>query len=217
MNGFVSTSETVADNHGLPPEFFTREDETADENFYQAPRFTTHIDDATINALTQFYREVLSPHDRVLDLMSSWISHLPGEVRYRHVAGLGMNAAELEGNERLDEYRVQNLNDNPFLPWDDNSFGAVLIAVSVQYLVRPFEVFADIGRILSPGGRCIVAMSHRLFPTKAIYAFHVLSGADRCRLVGAYMARTGRFREIESLDRSPAHADPLWIVTGRAL
>lgn len=206
----------VADNHGLPDQFFARQDESADENFYEAPRFTTHIDDATITALTQYYREVLLPGQRLLDLMSSWISHLPAEVRYGHVAGLGMNAAELAANERLDEFQVQNLNDNPALPWDDASFDAVLIAVSVQYLIRPFEVFAEIGRVLAPDGRCIVAMSHRLFPTKAIYAFHVMSAADRCRLVGAYMIRSGRFGNIESLDRSPANADPLWIVTGRA-
>lgn len=205
----------MPDNHGLPPRFFARQDESADENFYAAPRFTTHIDDATIAALTRYYREVLAPRDRILDLMSSWISHLPAEVRYRHVAGLGMNAAELAGNERLDDFRVQNLNDNPVLPWGDNSFEAVLIAVSVQYLIRPFEVFDEIGRVLSPDGRCIVAMSHRLFPTKAIYAFHILTGDDRRRLVGAYMARSGRFANIESLDRSPPHADPLWIVTGK--
>lgn len=204
----------MANEPDLPPRFFERQDESADEVFYEAPRFTTHIDDATITALTQYYREVLSPGDRVLDLMSSWISHLPTEVRYRHVAGLGMNEAELSGNERLDEHTVQNLNTDPRLPWNDESFDAVLIAVSVQYLTRPFEVFAEIGRILSPGGRCIVAMSHRLFPTKAIYAFHVLSGPDRCRLVGAYMQRSGRFNRIDFIDRSPPGADPLWIVAG---
>lgn len=201
-------------DHGLPPEFFAREDESADEDFYREPRFTTHIDDATIVALTRYYRETLRPGDRILDLMSSWISHLPEEVRYRHVAGLGMNRAELEANPRLDELRVQNLNTDPVLPFQDASFDAVLIAVSVQYLLRPFDVFREIGRVLCPGGRCIVAMSHRLFPTKAIYAFKVMPPQDRCRLVGAYMARSGRIRDIVTLDRSPRDADPLWIVTG---
>ncbi|HKI75372.1 MAG TPA: hypothetical protein VJ998_12030, partial [Pseudomonadales bacterium] len=78
------------------------------------------------------------------------------------------------------------------------------------------DVFEEIGRVLSPGGRCVVAMSHRLFPTKAIYAFQVMPPADRCRLVGAYMQRTGRFSNIDVIDRSPRNADPLWIVTGTA-
>ena len=160
--------------HGLPDKFFERDDETPDDGFYEQPRFTTHIDDATINALTTFYGEVLSPSMRVLDLMSSWISHLPNQIRYRHIAATGMNEAELAENPRLDEFRVINLNEDPVLPWDDDSFDAALIAVSVQYLTRPFDVFAEIGRVLAPGGQCIVAMSHRLFPTKAIYAFKVL-------------------------------------------
>jgi SAM-dependent methyltransferase len=204
----------VSEVPGLPDDFFAREDEAPDEDFYRDPRFTTHIDDATIVALTNYYREVLKPSDRVLDLMSSWISHLPNEIRYRHVAGLGMNEQELARNPRLDRYCVQNLNVTPVLPFEDDAFDAVLMAVSVQYLTRPFEVFGDIGRVLATGGKCIVSMSHRLFPTKAIYAFHVLPPADRCRLVGTYMHRSGRLTDIEVHDRSPANADPLWIVSG---
>jgi len=204
------------ETHGLPAKFFEREDESPDDAFYKAPRFTTHIDNETIGTLTAFYGEVLAPSDRVLDLMSSWVSHLPHRVRYRHVAGHGMNHAELARNPRLDEYRVANLNEEPALPWQDDSFDAVLIAVSIQYLVRPFEVFAEIGRVLAPGGQCIVAMSHRLFPTKAIYAFKVLPPADRCRLVASYMSLGGDLVDIESIDRSPPNADPLWIVRGQS-
>lgn len=200
----------------MPPGFFKRDDESADTAFYAQPRFTTHIDDATISALTDFYGESLAPSMRILDLMSSWISHLPHRVRYRHVAGHGMNDAELRENPRLDEYAVVNLNETPALPWRDDTFDAVLIAVSVQYLTRPFDVFAEIGRVLAPGGQCIVAMSHRLFPTKAIQAFKVLSPADRCRLVASYMETGGHLKDIEAIDRSPENADPLWIVRGRA-
>ena len=200
-------------NHGLPDNFFAREDESPDEAFYAEPRFKTHIDDATIAALTRYYREILKPGDRVLDLMSSWISHLPEDLELSFVAGHGMNQQELDRNPRLNERLVQNLNHNPVLPWPDNHFDAVLIAVSVQYLTRPFEVFAEIARVLAPGGRCVVAMSHRLFPTKAVYAFQVLAPAERCRLVGSYMGLAG-FEGVEVLDRSPANADPLWVVVG---
>ena len=96
-----------------------------------------HIDDATIDALTQYYRETLKPEHQVLDLMSSWISHLPQEESYKHITGLGMNQAELDGNPRLDERLVHNLNNEPTLPFHSESFDAVLIAVSVQYLIQP--------------------------------------------------------------------------------
>ncbi|MDA0789132.1 MAG: methyltransferase domain-containing protein [Proteobacteria bacterium] len=201
----------------MPPELFRRQDETPDHRFYAEPRFVTHIDDATIIALTEYYRETLRAGDRLLDLMSSWVSHLPGDVVYGDVAGLGMNREELAANPRLDRFEVRDLNADPTLPWEDSRFDTVMIAVSIQYLITPFEVFSEIVRVLKDGGRCIIAMSHRLFPTKAVYAFQTLSLADRCRLVAAYMESTGAIGNIESIDRSPANADPLWIVTGRRL
>lgn len=198
----------------LPEGFFARDDESDDSNFYELPRFTTHIDDATIGALTNYYRDVLKPSFRILDLMSSWVSHLPNEIRYRHVTGHGMNEAELARNPQLDDYRVQDLNTNPQLPWPDDTFEAVLIAVSIQYLTRPFDVFAEIARVLTSGGLCIVATSHRLFPTKAIRAFKVLPPVERTELIASYMESTGCFTDIRFVDRSPHNADPLWIVQG---
>ncbi|XOV88421.1 MAG: class I SAM-dependent methyltransferase [Pseudomonadota bacterium] len=197
----------------LPEQFFARQDESPDSLFYHEARLTTHIDDATIAALTDFYREVLSPSDRLLDLMSSWISHLPPEVSYERVSGHGMNQAELARNERLEDFVVQDLNEDPVLPWPDHQFDVVLMTVSVQYLTRPFDVFREIARVLATRGRCVVAMSHRLFPTKAIYAFQVLPPADRCRLVASYMNLAG-IDQIEIIDRSPPDADPLWLVVG---
>lgn len=201
-------------NINLTSRFFSRQDESPDEDFYADPRFTTHIDDSTISNITQYYREVLRPGDKLLDLMSSWISHLPNEISYRHVSGLGMNEQELERNPRLNDYLVQNLNVQPTLPYQDESFDAVMIIVSIQYLTRPQEVFSEIERILSPGGKCIVAMSHRLFPTKAIYGFQVLPPADRCQLVSTYMTQANQEFQTRIIDRSPPNADPLWLVVG---
>ena len=200
-------------NHGLPDELFARVDEGDDANFYQMPRLVAHIDPGTIAALTQYYRDVLPDGARVLDLMSSWISHLPPEAHYASVAGLGMNAAELDANDRLDVRVVQDLNRDPRLPFDDGVFDAVLIAVSVQYLIRPVDVFRDIARVLVPGGRLIVAMSHRCFPTKAVRAFHQLAPEDRIRLIGAYVELAAGFDVATFEDRSPTGEDPLWIVT----
>ena len=126
----------------------------------------------------------------------------------------GRNEVWIGINERLEYYGVQNLQDERSLPYEDASFDVVTIVVSVQYLTRPFEVFEEVARVLAPGGRCIVAMSHRLFPTKAVYAFQMLSPEDRCRIVAAYMKNTQHIEETESLDRSPPAGDPLWLVRG---
>lgn len=198
----------------LPDYLFTRQDNSADEQFYQEPRFVAHIDDDTMSAITDYYRESLSPGESILDLMSSWISHLPEEVSYGRVSGLGMNAEELAANPKLDDWLVHNLNDTPVMPFEDSTFDAVMIVVSIQYLTKPMEVFQDIHRILKPGGKCIVAMSHRLFPTKAIYAFQSMGPNDRFNLVRYYLSSAG-FEDVSFEDRSPESADPCWILNGR--
>jgi len=203
----------MADAPAFPPGFFDRLDETPDPLFYALPRFVQHIDDATIAALTAYYGELLRPGAAVLDLMSSWVSHLPEALSLGRVAGIGMNADELAKNPRLTEHHVCDLNDDPRLPLADASFDLALCAVSIQYLTRPLEVFAELARVLRPGGRAVIATSHRCFPTKAIRAWHVLAPAERLRTIAAYFALAGGFAPAETLDRSPPGADPLWIVT----
>ena len=136
----------MSDESPFRPEHFRKYDESDDARFYVEPRFVAHIDDTAIAALSEYYAEVLKPEDRVLDLMSSWISHLPADYQPARVVGLGMNADELSRNPALDEWVVHDLNREPTLPFDEASFDAVLIAVSVQYLQRPLEVFAEIAR-----------------------------------------------------------------------
>jgi SAM-dependent methyltransferase len=195
--------------------FFERQDESDDAHFYSMPRFVVHIDAATIAALTQVYREILPPHGAILDLMSSWVSHLPEEMRFARVAGLGMNASELSNNPRLSEHVVQDLNQNPELPYDTASFDAIVNAVSIQYLTRPVQVFRSCARVLRPGGLYAVAMSHRCFPTKAIRAWHALPLRERLEVVKEYFRNAGGYEEPTVLDRSPPAADPLWVVTAR--
>ncbi len=199
----------------LRDELFRRQDEAPDAEFYATPRFVTHIDPETIAALTKAYGELLTPGASVLDLMSSWISHLPPDATYSRVAGLGMNRAELVANPRLSDFVVHDLNVEPALPYADESFDAVMNAVSIQYLTRPAEVFASIAKVLRPGGLSIVAMSHRMFPTKAIAAFHALPPPRRVQLVMTYYELAGGFSEPQFLDRSPSNADPLWLVLAR--
>jgi SAM-dependent methyltransferase len=203
---------THGDADALPPALFERADETPDLLFYAQPRFVTHIDDATIAALTRYYAEILFADADVLDLMSSWVSHLPASPELGRVAGLGMNEAELAGNPRLTERLVHDLNSDPNLPYENGSFDFVFIAVSIQYLVRPLAVFADIARVLRPGGQIVVSMSHRCFPTKAIRAFQSLGASERVQLVAEYIVRAQEFAKPEFIDRSPPGADPLWLV-----
>lgn len=198
----------------MPAHWFERVDNAPDEAFYQSPRFVAHIDQATIDALTEFYRDFITVNSDVLDLMSSWISHLPPDLDLSRVAGLGMNEAELTGNDRLSDWCVHNLNETPGLPYSAGTFDFVLIAVSVQYLTQPLEVFASIHATLRPEGKICVAMSHRLFPTKAIAAFQQMSPQDRVSLVSFYLQQAG-FEDVAFEDRSPQGADPLWLVTAR--
>jgi SAM-dependent methyltransferase len=199
----------------FPANFFERQDEQEDLLFYSLPRLVVHIDEATIVALTNAYRELLMPGSSLLDLMGSWVSHLPSEMEFVRVAGLGMNAEELARNPRLDDHVVHDLNRQPELPYADASFDFVVNAVSIQYLTRPVEVFRSVLRVLKPGGYYLVAMSHRCFPTKAIRAFNVLSATDRVELVHRYFRIAGGYEEAVFLDRSPTGADPLWIVMGQ--
>jgi SAM-dependent methyltransferase len=199
----------------LPAHLFAREDTSPDRFFYEAPRLVQHMDEATVEALTALYAEMIPPHSRVLDLMSSWVSHLPGDRTFERVAGLGMNAEELAENRQLTEWTIHDLNADPTLPYEDASFDIALCAVSVQYLTHPVEVFRDVGRVLAPGGTFVVATSHRLFPTKAVEVWKQLGAADRIRLVASYFGLAGNFDEPILLDRSPEGADPLWCIAAR--
>jgi hypothetical protein len=202
----------------LPGEAFRRADETPDEDFYRTPRLVTHIDEGAIAAVTQLYRELFPPGGAILDLMSSWVSHLPEDVPYEHVVGLGMNEVELRSNLRLDGYVVQNLNDRPWLPFGDDEFDGVGICVSIDYLTRPVEVLREVGRVLKPGAPTVISFSNRCFPTKAIAVWHQLDDRGHMRLVERYLKVTGSFDNIRSLDRSPRRmfSDPLYAVIGES-
>ena len=142
-------------------QLFRRYDETPDDAFYVMPRLVTHIDDHAIEAVTQLYRELFPSDGAILDLMSSWVSHLPAEVSYRRVVGLGMNAEELAANPRLDEWLVHDLNREPHLPFADAEFDAAGICVSIQYLTQPVAGLRDLGRVLKVGGPLVISFSNR--------------------------------------------------------
>ncbi|MGH9031304.1 MAG: class I SAM-dependent methyltransferase [Acidimicrobiia bacterium] len=190
---------------------FARVDESDDAAFYAFERKVVHLEPGAIEALRTFYSRVLPPGSDVLDLMSSWRSHLPDGLG--RVVGLGMNTAEMADNPQLTEFVVHDLNRDPRLPFGDSSFDAVVCAVSVQYLTQPLAVFAEAGRVLRPGGPIVVSFSNRCFPTKAVAIW--LAGGDDAhrRLVREYLERTGFVAVSE--DAPPSSDDPLIVVRGR--
>ena len=186
----------MEDELGLPRGSFTRLDDEDDEVFYEPPRLVYHIDDGAIAALTGFYRSVLPRDGVLLDLMSSWVSHLPPDIAYKEVVGHGMNAAELAANPRLSRWFIQNLNRETSLPFDVASVDAAMICVSIQYLQRPVEVLREVARLLRPGAPLIISFSNRCFWTKAVAIWRSLDDEGHVHLVERYLRQAG-FARIE--------------------
>ena len=220
-----SRSICTFDAADFPPEWpynnatdFSRLDSAVDSVFYDRPRFVTHIDDRAIQSLTEYYRNVFeqisedkkkrggNPSLDILDLCSSWISHLPSSskvIQYCRVAGIGMNERELSKNEQLTEFYVHDLNQNPYFSdyFEDESFDVVTNVVSVDYLTRPVEVIQEMYRVLRPGGIALISFSNRCFPTKVINMWLRSDDVDRLAIVASYFhfSNSG-WTEIEALD-----------------
>ena len=186
----------------LRPEQRSKQDNTNDLNFYDSPRLVTHVDNSFIDRLRDLYQSELQPDTRILDLMSSWVSHLP-EMQFAHVEGHGMNSEELAKNPRLDHYFVQNLNQDPKLPLEDEDFDAVLITVSIQYLQYPEAVLSEIYRVLKPNGVVIISFSNRMFYQKAIAAWRDGTDTDRVNLVKQYFQSVDGFTEPKVVVHQP--------------
>jgi SAM-dependent methyltransferase len=203
--------------NSFPPGYFRRYDESDDRNFYIYPRLTAHIDDAACRAVGQIFREELPPDGQILDLMSSYHSHMPADLPLARLVGIGLNEEEMRLNERLDEHLYHDLNATPQLGFPAASFDGAVCTVSVQYLTRPVEVFAEVGRVLRPGAPFIVTFSNRCFPSKAVQIWVSTGDTQHMALVKQYFAKSDRFSDIRGIDRSPCHwlSDPLFAVVGR--
>lgn len=207
---------------------FFRQDEASDARFYMQPRFAHHLDAVCRREISALYGRFLAPGHRVLDLMSSWVSHLPEFPPDLHVAGLGMNRDELSANPRLKERVVKDLNERSQLPWGDGAFDLVVCTASIEYLLRPGEVMAEARRILKPGGTFVVTFSDRWFPSKAIRVWSELHPFERLGMVASLIWGAG-FVDVETetlrgLKRPEddkyadqrAFSDPLFAAWGRA-
>jgi SAM-dependent methyltransferase len=198
----------VSDAARFPDDFFDRADEASDAQFYVPVRLVTHIDAGAIAAVGALYKELGIDGD-VLDLMSSWVSHF--DEAPRRLTVLGMNESELAHNPIAAARVVHDLNAQPELPFADGSFDAVVCCVSVDYLVRPIEVFRSVARVLRPGGVLCCTFSNRLFPTKAIRGWLATGDAGHVAIVRHYFELAGGWSEPQ--DRrcpTPAGGDPLY-------
>jgi SAM-dependent methyltransferase len=200
----------------INPVFFRRVDESDDEEFYRWPRRVVHIDDAAIVTVGGIYAAIIGPNAAILDLMSSWRSHLPVQLAPGRVAGLVLNEEEMRDNAALTEVVVHNVNRVPRLPFPDETFDAAVMTVSVQYLTQPLVVFGDVRRVLRAGGPFIVTFSNRMFPTKAIALWQSANYAQRVAIVRSYFEGAG-FERVEVIDKSEPidpPCDPIWAVVG---
>jgi SAM-dependent methyltransferase len=199
----------------FPEWFFDRDDAADDGEFYEYPRLVTHIDEHAIDAVGRLYEQLEITGD-VLDIMSSWVSHF--RTPPSSLTVLGMNRTELDANPMATERVVHDLNDDPHLPFADASFDAVVCCVSVDYLVRPLEVFDSVARVLRPGGPFVCTFSNRLFPTKAIMGWRRSDDAAHCAIVATYFELADGFGPPEGgAVATDAGHDPLYAVLARRL
>jgi SAM-dependent methyltransferase len=204
--------EAMSNQNPFPSEYFRKQDPSDDARFYRMPRKVVHIDDTAIAAVRRHFAELLPPNGTYLDLMSSWRSHLPESLNPARVVGLGMNAEEMRDNPQLNEVVVHNLNKNPTLPFEDQQFDGAMCTVSVQYLTQPAAVFAEVNRVLKPGGVFIVTFSNRCFPTKAVAVWLGSSDRQHLALVTNYFEQAGNWHDIHTSANTPRGADPLYAV-----
>jgi SAM-dependent methyltransferase/FKBP-type peptidyl-prolyl cis-trans isomerase 2 len=175
---------------------FNRKDETDDSRFYDTPRLVHHLDATARDLVSDLYSRFVKDDMNVLDLMGSWTSHLPANVKPSSVYGLGMNKTELEQNPALTDIRIHDLNRQPELPYESELFDVVICSVSVEYLTKPLAVFSDVSRVLKPEGAFVVTFSNRWFPPKAIGIWEEIHEFERMGLVMEYFLRSGGFADL---------------------
>ena len=162
-----------------------------DKIFYQQPRYVHHLSDSFRNRLTNLYSEYLHNHHIILDLMSSWVSHLPSNNRYKKVIGHGMNQAELSSNERLDRFFVQNLNKKQNMPIEDSTIDVGLIVAGWQYLQYPEKVSLELSRIIKSDSILIISFTNRAFWSKAPNIWTYSSEEKRIDYVTGVLSSNG--------------------------
>jgi len=202
----------------LPTTAPARIDGIGDGVFDAPPLRGAAVDEAALAAITDLHREVLPAGGAILDLLSGWVSHLPPEVPYSRVVGIGANACILAENPFLDEWRVQDLNQDPRLHFDTGEFDGAAMCASIQQLTRPAELMREVGRVLKLGAPLVVTFSRRCLPIPAIGCWCLHDDTGHLCLVAQHFAAAGNWADIRCLDRTPpGDGDPVYAVVGRSL
>ena len=202
------------------PEDFFRADSNDDGIFYTVPKLVYHIDEPAVASLTQYYRKKIKKGSEILDICSSWVSHYPLEFpkTMKKICGTGINPLELQFNDQLTGgYVAQDLNNNPKLPYNDNSFDAVTCVVSIDYLVDAIAVLKEVNRVLRPGGKVILSQSNRCFPSKAVAMWLQMNDRQHLELINGYLKYAGGFKDVQAFDITAtvpnnSYRDPMFIV-----
>jgi len=168
----------------------SRMDEREDPVFYTSPRLVQHLDARALETVNALYQRLIPAQADVLDLMASHDSHLQAcSPRSLHV--LGLNAQELDANRTATAQLVQDLNQSKTLPFDDASLDAVVCTASVEYLIKPCDIFTEVLRVLRPGGVFVATFSNRWFSTKAIQVWGELHEFERVGMVTQWLQQAG--------------------------
>lgn len=207
---------------------FARNNELDDELFYREPRLIKHLDTTAIEQVKNVYSRLLHPGDHILDLMSSFVSHIPESLASFHASGLGMNTEELQANPQLKDHVVQNLNTSPTLPYKDNQFDAVICTASVEYLIQPIEIFKEVARVSKNEGVVVITFSDRWFPGKEIKPWSEMHPFERMGLVLDFFRKSGCYDHLQTksvrglprpLDdphiQQTRTSDPIFAVSGK--
>lgn len=201
-----------------PESSFNREDESDDALFYSEARLVVHIDAAAITQLKKYLLDQLPEGCTMLDLMSSWRSHIPDGVTTHQVYGLGLNGEEMSNNPQLDHWVIKDINKDSNLPYEDSKFDAVMVVVSIQYMTDPISVFDEVNRVLKKDCKFHVVYSNRMFPTKATKIWKAFDNIERANLIGSYFGNSGLWSVPNAIDISPVGSvvsDPLFVVSAQ--
>ena len=219
----VSPVRLVKEWPEVPPfrdEDFFRADSLDDSSFYTVPRLVYHIDEPAVASLTQYYRNNIKKGSDILDICSSWVSHYPLEFpkTMGKICATGMNGLELQYNDQLTGgYKAKDLNNDPTLPYPDNSFDVVTCVVSIDYLIEPIKVLKEVNRVLRKGGKVIMSQSNRCFPSKAISMWLNMNDRQHLELINGYLQYAGGYKDVQALDITAtmpdnSYRDPMFIV-----
>ncbi|MCG8376704.1 MAG: class I SAM-dependent methyltransferase, partial [Chlorobiales bacterium] len=198
--------------------------------FYEKPRQIDHMDSLALSTVEDLFGRLIPEGSRILDLMAGPNSHLPGKLNPIAVTGIGLNQEELDANAALTDKVIHDINGEVRLPLEDDSFDAVLLTISVQYVTHPIELFREVARVLKTGGLFITTFSNRMFPPKSVNIWKGTDESERVNLVEGYYAKSDRFvvsGDFESKGKPRPEddkyyemgipSDPIYAVWGKAI